>query len=535
MDNSAYMLCKSDHMRGSFSVESPLSEHSFHSAASTSPYGTHDMARSYSVTAPFSPYPAQSAFEQSIPTPAVSVTGSPLLEERSNKMASTYNQHGSNYQQPSPPTSSRWSYPPNMNSTSSHMAVPTTAAEMLEVHGLESSQSPEQQSSIPPHFYYGHYTVSSSGEQEEVTPQSMYSASIQPQMLVRPMGAPHYTPLAPAPAHTHSTDHQALMVPPGNMNYESVQIEVIDGGSARKNSRARANRSGRVTKRARRQSSIAGRTAGNPQSEGHTSGKGSHATNANGDVCPKYIVLDDNAPEETKFLLKLKCQYLNKKGKGMWIDIAEEYARYYPKKQKENLQMQLTRGILQYAVWPEHEDEILKSATLEYEERKYAEIQKIMQEKGGCRAWEWKPSNIAKRLVELGIDELDDSQPPKIQRRRNKSTVRKKSEQEAYSGTSHSLKFLQQPRRLTEEQADRYLNAGFDDGFACKAEPDSETEEIENGVDRPVECRNMIERYSNGDHQSLRVAKQACAQMARESPMYASAAPASHHNQYMPS
>ncbi|KAJ8105560.1 hypothetical protein ONZ43_g7381 [Nemania bipapillata] len=136
----------------------------------------------------------------------------------------------------------------------------------------------------------------------------------------------------------------------------------------------------------------------------------------------QHLTLDAKAPEDSRYLVEMRCRMSDDKGKGMWEHIQQAYKERYGRKTKENLQMQLIRSVQSYAVWPEAEDQALKAAVEEYERRRYQEIRKIMKEKGGRRVWDWNDGSIAKRLVQMGVDEIDDRDPVKRTRRKRKST-----------------------------------------------------------------------------------------------------------------
>lgn len=84
---------------------------------------------------------------------------------------------------------------------------------------------------------------------------------------------------------------------------------------------------------------------------------------------PRQLTLDDKAPDDSRFLVEMRCQLSDDKGKGMWEHIQQAYKERFGRKTKENLQMQLIRAVQSYAIWPE--EEVSSSSHLRYEERAY--------------------------------------------------------------------------------------------------------------------------------------------------------------------
>ncbi|KAF2969018.1 hypothetical protein GQX73_g4542 [Xylaria multiplex] len=522
MDNSTYMSPKAAHIH-----ESPPCEDK-HSSATPPPstYGTHDITRSYTSVAPYSPYSAP-AYDSPLSTP-VSVAGSPSVTERSSKMLSTYNQHGGAPQQLTPPATSRpWPYESNMASASpAPMTMPSSEAEMLDVHSLESSHSPEHHTVVvdpTPHFHWGTYGVSCPESAEELSQslpsQSLYS-SVPPSLLMR---SPHYglppnthIPLAPAISQVsmppHPTDTRHLMAHDLHhqfSNLSNISLEFGQAYPARKSAKARASRSSRPSKRGRDQNS--------PKTSdiGHNGGRASPDTPVHH---PPQLILDAKAPEDSQFLVEMRCQMSDDKGKGMWEHIQRAYGERFGHKTKENLQMQLIRTVQSYAIWPESEDRALKDAIEELERRRYSDLRKIMKEKGGRYVWDWNEGSIAKRLVQMGVDEIDQRDPIKRTRRKRKSTVRQKSGGEPWVGCVN-IQYNSEPRQLTVDENELLLEA------FCKQEPESPQNDI---PEHPISSNIDSDRDSS-ESQSARVAKQACDQMlsGRDEHIY------SRQNRYM--
>ncbi|KAI8626733.1 hypothetical protein F5Y19DRAFT_466230 [Xylariaceae sp. FL1651] len=545
MEDSAYMSPKTTHLHGSLSERSPLPE-GRHSSATppTSTYGTHDMAQSYSSAPPFSSY-AVSPYTSSLSTP-VSVAGSPLMSERPNKMISTYNQHGEYTQQLTPPsTSAPWTYTSNMTSaSSSSMAMPSTTAEMLDVHSLESSHSPELDSTVAdptPHFSWngkswgGPYSVSHPEMTEEIPPLPPHPLypNIAPSDLMRSSYGPHSAHVQLAPGLQHSSmpsqhlDAPTLMAnDPQNpyRNFSNVALEIGAIYSSRRPSKARAKTSrakrGRNSNQNPTKHSSFGYSGGRAGSVTRSTSPNTHGPTTR--ASSRHLTLADNAPEDAKYLVELRCQMSEDKGKGMWEAISEKYKARYPSKSKENLQMTLIRAIQLYAL------EILKEAVEEYERRRYPEIRRIMKEKGGCRIWDWRDGSIARALVSLGIDELDPE--TKKTKRKMKRTVTSATSGEPWK-SSTIVPWLDQPRELTAEEEEALL----DEFRPSSAELRSlESDHMEDVIEYSPHSMRRASRDS-GRAESANVAKQACKQMldGQDEHPYVSAPSPSGHSQYM--
>lgn len=63
----------------------------------------------------------------------------------------------------------------------------------------------------------------------------------------------------------------------------------------------------------------------------------------------------DSAPEDEKYVFELRKKYADKKGKGMWDGIINEYAEKFQRMEKAALQMKVTRGVSKFAAWPAFE------------------------------------------------------------------------------------------------------------------------------------------------------------------------------------
>ncbi|AEO70188.1 uncharacterized protein THITE_2121267 [Thermothielavioides terrestris NRRL 8126] len=142
------------------------------------------------------------------------------------------------------------------------------------------------------------------------------------------------------------------------------------------------------------------------------------------------LTLNDDAPEDDKYLFQLRKQYLSEKGKGMWEEMKAKYSeKHQGNWEKAALQMKVSRAVAKYGVWPEKEIERLKEAFHYFEEKRYHFIIARMKENGGCRAWDWKPAHIECQLVKLGLEEPTVNEKTGSRRRRQKAARRQASPQ----------------------------------------------------------------------------------------------------------
>jgi hypothetical protein len=129
-----------------------------------------------------------------------------------------------------------------------------------------------------------------------------------------------------------------------------------------------------------------------------------------------------------------------------------------------------------------------------------------MRELGGRNIWDWNEGCIAKMLVMVDIDEIDNSCPKKVRRKR-KHAARETAGGEAWTAVANNP-FNTKPRALTHEEDEILLQA------FCKSDPDSPPPEQLAGVaaNSPPAPNPGVDRSSR-QSQSARVAKQACEQM----------------------
>ncbi|KAI0391294.1 hypothetical protein F5Y17DRAFT_468316 [Xylariaceae sp. FL0594] len=512
MDDLAYIPTTTAHpMHDTLTVRSAHSRETHSSVTpSSSGYGPQDMTRSYTVP-PFSPY---QAYDTSLPTP-ISVSGSPPLSERSYKMPPSYDQHEERGQALTPPAGPRaWPYGPMSGASPGSMTVPTTASEVLNGHAMDPTNSPGQQPAAPnptPHFNWGHYTVSSHDASDDMPPgHAMFAPNMPSSVLVRP---PHYgmpgTHVSLPPGVPHGsmppdgTGPQQLMShtmpPPYGNDLSNIDFSYGQAYPSKKNGEGKPSRSARPAKKTR--STRPGSSRDNNGDDYNDEGASALADNAlHGDLQgaapappPRSLELKPDAPEDGRFLVEMRCRMRAEKGKGIWDHIQHAYLREFGReKTRENLQMLSIRTVQKYGIWPADEIQALKLAVEEVDRTRYTKIREIMKEKGGRQVWDWNEGCIAKQLVMLGIDEVDNSCPRKVRRKR-KYAARETSGGDTWTAAPNNA-FNAEPRVLTQEE-DEMILQGFSNpqmmGVAGNSPPAS----------------------SPGPDRSTRVAKQACEQM----------------------
>ncbi|KAI1099951.1 hypothetical protein F4804DRAFT_345113 [Jackrogersella minutella] len=514
MDDSVYVHHRSDQMRHSLSRDSSLPEDRRSIPSPTSSAYTHEIPTSYASVSSFSSYPVP--YDSSLPTP-VSIAGSPSMNERNSKMMHSYNQHRASSQQPTPPNTSRPWANYQMNAT----------ADLLEIPGLEASHSPGDHSQLvsEPQFQWGQYTVSSNDApedmQQHITHPSMFS--VAPGELVRPSLSMHPSNMPlPAPSQVpilhHSPDPRDLapsVTPIDNMHHQypnimhQPQVIMDFAPYRRKPPKSRNGRSGRPSKRPRGGSRALSKNGGTDYMDPQLTSAGDDTSNAKGPG--RNITLRPDAPEKDRYILELRCQMDNDKGKGIWEEITKKYEERYGKRRQESLQMNLTRAVLKYAVWPEEEDEALRRAVEELDRRRYSDLAKLMKEKyGGCQAWDWKEGHILKRLIDLGIEEFDPEDVTKKPRRKSKKAMKRSLAKQPWVAPNVGIPFDEDARTISSEQ-EKYILENY-----CKPDPDTPDPNAMNGVmerPSPLPARVAGVDRDPGESRSERMAKQACEQL----------------------
>ncbi|KAI8959696.1 hypothetical protein F5Y11DRAFT_297028 [Daldinia sp. FL1419] len=515
MEDSIYVRSRSDHMRHSLSRDSNMPEDRRSAASPASSGYAHDIPTTYASVAPFN---YSVPYDTSLPTP-VSVAGSPSMNERTAKIMHPY-QHRAGSQQPTPPNTSRpW---PNYQINA--------PADLMEMGGIDSSHpsSDHGQMVSEPQFQWGQYTVSSNEAPEEIPNHMTHPSlfSVAPTDLVRPAISMHPTnmPLpapAGAPVLQNSPDPRDMAPSMGSMDgmqhhYPSMvhQPQVImDFTSYRRKPKSRTGRLGRPPKRPRAQNRISKRD-GEDLMDPQLSASNGDATSTS-KTPGRSITLRPDAPEKDRFILELRCQMDNDKGKGIWEEITKKYEERFGKRRQESLQMNLTRAVLKYAEWPAEEDEALKRAVEELDRRRYADLAKLMKEKyGGCQAWEWKEGHILKRLIDLGIEEFDPEDVTKKPRRKSRKATNKRANPKSWNTPGATLPYEEDSRTIStiSSEQENYILEHY-----CKPDPEPQDPAAMHGVlEHPISSPLPPKGSADGDpgeSRSERVAKQACEQI----------------------
>ncbi|KAK6074166.1 hypothetical protein SCUP515_06556 [Seiridium cupressi] len=572
MGDHLYMQQSSSHRnRDSISAPSTLPVRALSiSPPATVACTTPDPATTYSSIAPFS---YSLSYDSSLPTP-VSVAGSPSMPDRSSiKMAHSFSNTGNHSQQPRPhgtsrPGTSEWFRNPQNTSMIRSAQPPASSSMTLDpntdlrtLHGLENTHSPPHQS-IPmtsAEHYWGSYSVSTQGPQDDMSPRMTSTAlfsnlpqdtpHVNPSALLKnyPLASNSQMPLAPAPhvPMLSSTPNPgglaAPITPIENLNHHNpfalghapliVGLQPTYKRAARAAGRRRAPPRRRQRAGSRRQSdrNSLGEFEDDPDSTSPT-----HRVKEEREPRQKLKLRPDPDKPEDIFLFNLREELLHIKGRGMWDKITERYNQQYEKKKCEALQMQLSRAVCRLAIWPEFEDKALIAALEEYDERRYFDIIKIMKEKGGCRAWNWRPEQVATRLVELGEEESHVS--TKITRKRREELLRQRQNPNLWAQPSP-------PSALYDEQGLSVQTRGNlsaeeeEQLFTRLFVPESESETsdpdlMDTTESDPASGRTNVQRGLSEAH-SGRVAKQACeqllAQQHQASPYYNHQYSGQHH------
>ncbi|KAL7620346.1 hypothetical protein AAE478_009340 [Parahypoxylon ruwenzoriense] len=457
------------------------------------------------------------------------------MNERTSKIMHPYSQHRAGSQQPTPPSTSRpWqNYQINAHcsQSASPIALQPSAADILEMHGIEASHSPGDHGHMvtEPPFQWGQYTVSSTEAPDDMSSEMAHTAlfsvpSIAPTDLVRPQITLNSSHMS-LPTQTHvpilhqSPDPRDLapsVTPIDNMHHHFPSIahhpQVIMDFATYKRKSSKSSRNGR----------LAGRSGKRPRAQSRATSKRCNMTSTDGQKAPstdnstsnskglgRNITLKPGASEQDRFILQLRCEMDNDKGKGIWEEITKKYEERFGKRRQESLQMNLTRAVLKFVEWPAFEDEALIHAVEELDRRRYSDLAKLMKEKyGGCQAWEWKEGHILKRLVELGLEEFDPDDVKKP-RRKKRTTGKRPSDKQPWTNPGAPFPCEEDARTVTSEQ-EKYILEHY-----CKPDTESPDPDVMLGVvEHPhsLSNRGSIDRELM-ESRSGRVAKQTCEQL----------------------
>ncbi|KAI2604693.1 hypothetical protein GGR54DRAFT_450614 [Hypoxylon sp. NC1633] len=529
MDDTIYVHTRPDQMRHSLSRDSNIPEDRQSVRSPSGSAYAHDIPTTYASVPPFGNYSVP--YDSSLPTPVSvagsSVTGSPSMNDRASKMLHSYNQHRASSQQHTPPNTSRpWSnYQMNAHCSQadSPIDLQSNTAELLEMHAMDAARSTGESAHIvsepPPPFQWGQYTVSSTETTDDMAPHIVHPmyAGVAPMNLHSIPGQAH-VPVIQHPPDPRDLPVSVTAIDGMHSNHYSqmghhLQIPVELESYRRKPSRTSRNgRSGRPPKRPRAQSRALSKRNDMDYMESQKASSTVDDASPTAKVPNRNIELRPDAPEKDRFIVELRCQMDGDKGKGIWEEITKQYEKKYGKRRQESLQMNLTRAVLKYAIWPQSEDEALRNAVDEIDQRRYADIVKLMKEKfGGCQAWEWKEGHIRKRLVELGFEELDHEDITKKPRRKSKKAMaRRSAKQQSWGHSAVTLSPYEEDNHTLTSEQENYILEHY-----CKPDPPIPNADAMHGImdhSNTVPATGGTER-DIGESQSERVAKQACDQL----------------------
>ncbi|KAI0126532.1 hypothetical protein BJ170DRAFT_409826 [Xylariales sp. AK1849] len=432
-------------------------------APNTVAYTTQDHPSTYASVAPFGDYSL--TYESSLPTPS-SLAGSPSLSERTmSKMTHTYSHNVGNSQQPTPPGTSR-PLPSEWFNHQNHRMIPSSqgsspmtinpSTDILQMHGLETSHSPEDHARMmaaaADQYHWGSYGVSGPEPTEDLSPrmpsQALFATvpHVTPSALIKNpmMSSSSHMPLAPALPQVQSLNPTPNA---GNLGPPMTQVEGLHHSfgthqplfldlhpTQKRPSRAKNAKRGVQKKRQRGPSRSLSSYDDDMDCAGDQKVSGSGSTSPRRKLRGRRLPcgsdrlrFKNTAPEALTFLYNLRCDLDVHKGKGMWDIIVEKWAERFERKNQAALQVKLVRAVAKYAIWPESEDQALLEAVNEYDRKRHEMILKIMKEKGGCVFWDWKPPIIAKRLIELGEEEYNPRGNGKKARRAREALMSQQS------------------------------------------------------------------------------------------------------------
>ncbi|KAJ9152043.1 hypothetical protein NKR23_g2725 [Pleurostoma richardsiae] len=381
----------------------------------------------------------------SVPQPTVAYQAqqdlTPSSARQPKAMNSYHPSHAASSQQPTPPDTSRMYYPYDMHTASQASSPLTVQPQVTEGHYAVPSfigQSPKD--SVPPPMqpYYGMFGVSDTNEQDDtqlhgIPEYRSYIPSmdvdpgfmLQQQMPVsgsralhRSIGASSHPPLLSQPNPSEFRPQRGLGI--DNMRETSVL-------AARSAPSFAADTSpGHSRKAATKRRPASRRPSGKRAPMGPSlSSNGSAATKL--DSLVEELQLRPDAKPDDKFVFELRKKYDGEKGKGMWCEIQKDYEKQFGQRvEREKLQMQVSRAVLKYAVWPKAEEEILLEAFQKANDEFSQRVLSFMKDMGGCKSWEWKPAHIELKLVQLGMLEPTIDEQSKV-RRRKRAAARRRS------------------------------------------------------------------------------------------------------------
>ena len=168
-------------------------------------------------------------------------------------------------------------------------------------------------------------------------------------------------------------------------------------------------------------------------------------------------------------------------------------------------------------------------AAKEYDNNRYNEILKLMPKHGGMRRYTWKPVHIAKKLVDLGVDEFDPETKGKKPKCRPKSASRRQTQ--ATTPNLYDPSLLQQPstsyappqemeyaqpQRMSPEDLEIMFQSFHCDDSEDSPEPESVVGSAAGPSFYPAERRESLAHSDSGiendDCYSSQMAQQHCPQ-----------------------
>ncbi|KAL1854897.1 hypothetical protein VTK73DRAFT_8651 [Phialemonium thermophilum] len=419
-------------------------------------YNGHDLTP-YSVVSSFN-YPAVE--DSSLLTPVSNAASPPLPNRKGMQYAS---HSASRTQQPTPPNTSAmyYSYDINASSQSSspltlHPQAAENAFEMTsfqgQCHSPNDTQHPSPKDEVPPPIgqpYLGSYRVSGTGnETNDSFGDYSNFTGLESSYLTRdqapdPVSGPQLhvpidgtaVPQAPVLSQPHPEQYRQSQTVglgdyPDGLAHHRAHVHGnsqpgVSSSPGRRRQPGQSQEQPRKLKQPRRRIPRSG-TSRVQTAKPETVIQVNETMPVDAEQHPP-LTLRSNAPAEDRFLFDLRQKYNGEKGKGMWEDIAAEYAKKYPPMEKAALQMKISRAVAKYGEWPEQETNALMDAYKYDEETRYERLLDAMKRRGGGKAWDWKPAHIEAKLVTLGLEEPNVDERTNTRRRKRAAQRRREN------------------------------------------------------------------------------------------------------------
>ncbi|KAM7224409.1 hypothetical protein V8F06_000190 [Rhypophila decipiens] len=544
------------------------------SGPSTIAYTSASDIDPYSAVSGVSSFNYPAAADSTLLTPVSSAGSPPMQQQRPSTKPGRGYDHSqtavSGAQGPTPPNTSKLyysSYPSSQSPSPLTVHPQVTEGGPYVDMGPYMAPSPPNghhpsspKAEIPPPIdpYLGHFTVSGGNEPEVAHhPFPDYhnpfqAVEVGPFMRTSthmPLDSPHLhhrmpssgapTPLLgqPHPSHYRHPirvggieDLRDPTMLPGNY---PAHVTLSPGRRAQPRKKAMARKASRT-----------------PKTSPHTGMDGQNGINGHVDDDDRdELTLRDDAPDDDKYLFQLRKEFISEKGKGMWEEMKAKYSeKHQGNWEKAALQMKVSRAVAKFGVWPKKELERLREAHRYYEEKRYQLILARMKENGGCKVWDWKPQHIEAMLVKLGVEEPAIDEKTGTRRRKNKTAARRRANSQnghhhpssvmndwsgglglhpAFQGhhvTHHNAGARQSSFEMmndeassiaptfSSEQENEYLDQIFNNN-KIKAEGSLSPELMDLAYGEDDRQSSHPTPRDMGQHQSERVARQACEQM----------------------